>query len=115
MDFDKDKVINAELRKLKKIAKNVPADKATIANSLVTELAFMAGTLAELRQHINNEGAIEHFKQGKQEFFRESPALKGYNTTINRYSQLYKQLTDLLPKTDAKAQESELLDFLNGD
>lgn len=113
MDFDKDKVINAEKRKLKKLIKTVPADKTTIANTLVTELAFMAGTLAELRQHINDEGAIEHFKQGKQEFFRESPALKSYNMTINRYGQIYKQLNDLMPKADPKAQESELLDFLN--
>lgn len=50
----------------------MPADKTTIANSLVTELAFMAGTLAELRQHINDEGAIEHFKQGKQEFLERA-------------------------------------------
>lgn len=112
MDFDKDKIINAELRKLKRIAKNVPADKTAIANSLIAELAFMSGTLAELKEVVNTTGAIELFKQGSQEFLRENPALKSYNTTINRYSQLYKQLTDLLPKTDAKGQESELLDFL---
>lgn len=33
--------------------------------------------------------------------------------TINRYGQIYKQLNDLMPKADPKAQESELLDFLN--
>lgn len=111
MEFDKDKVTKAELRQLNRLLKQVPPDKQPVGKSLVKELAFMAGTLAELREHINQNGAIEYFKQGKQEFFRESPALRGYNTTIQRYSLLYKQLVDLLPK-DNKPDESELLSFL---
>lgn len=111
MEFNKDKIITSEVRQLNKIAKQVPAEKQPIAKSLVKELAFMAGTLAELREHINSKGAIEYFKQGKQEFFRESPALRGYNTTIQRYSLLYKQLVELLPK-DSKPNESELLNFI---
>lgn len=111
MGIDKDKVVTTELRQLKKIAKQVPADKLPVANSLVKELAFMGGTLAELKEHINANGAVEFFKQGKQEFFRENPALKSYSTLVQRYSLLYKQLVELLPK-DNKPNESELLDFL---
>ncbi|WP_309459518.1 hypothetical protein [Bacillus thuringiensis] len=52
------------------------------------------------------------FKQGRQVFLREHPALKAYNTTIQSYSRLYKQLVDLLPPTDLKPKEDELIDFI---
>lgn len=111
MTIDKDKIIRAEIRKLNKLAKEVAPDKEPVAKNLVQELAFMAGTLAELREHINTKGAIEWFKNGSQEMWRESPALKSYSTLVQRYSLLYRQLVDLLPK-DNKPDESELLDFL---
>ena len=58
----------------------------------------MAITLDELKEKIKETGTVELFKQGKQEFWRESPALRAYNTTVQRYSLLYKQLTDLYPR-----------------
>lgn len=112
MEFNKDKTIKAKHRELSKLSKLVAPDKQSIANSLINELAFMAGTLGELKLHLDTNGSIEYFKQGKQEFYRESPALRAYNTTIQRYSLLYKQLVDLLPK-DNKPEESELLDFIS--
>lgn len=101
------------LRKLKRILKLVPEDRRTVAEKLITELAFMEATLDGLRCHIEENGAIDHFKQGAQEFDRESPAVKTYNTMIQRYSLIYRQFTELLPKpepTDKGA--SELLEFI---
>ena len=83
-----------DVRKLKKILKLVPADRKDIAEKLIVEISFVAETLADLREKIKENGTVDHFKQGKQEFLRESPALKSYNTTNQRYSLLYKQLTD---------------------
>lgn len=113
MDLDKDKFIAKELRNLKKIAKNVPSDKKLIADSIIKELSFMAYTLEELRQNVKENGAVDYFINGKQEMWRESPALKSYSTMIQRYSLLYKQLTDLLPKSSDVQNSSELIDFLN--
>lgn len=113
MDLDKDKFIAKELRNLKKIAKNVPSDKKLIADSIIKELSFMAYTLEELRQNVKENGAVDYFVNGKQEMWRESPALKSYSTMIQRYSLLYKQLTDLLPKSSDVQNSSELIDFLN--
>ena len=92
------------LRKLKRLLKLVPEDRRTVAEKLITELAFMEATLDGLRRHIEENGAIDHFKQGQQEFDRESPAVKTY---------IYRQFTELLPKpepTDKGA--SELLEFI---
>lgn len=114
MEINKDKIRKAEQRKLSKIAKNVPEVKRGVADSLVKELSFMAGTLEELRANIEEHGAVEWFKNGSQEMWRESPALKSYSTLIQRYGNLYKQLCDLLPKEEAQKARDDFLDFCGG-
>lgn len=103
------KKINTEL---KEILQKMPEDKKAIATRLADELIFMRETLEDLKAQVKKYGTIEHFEQGKQSFLRESPALKSYNATIQRYSQLYKQLTDMLPKEQATQQVNPLYDFL---
>lgn len=49
------------LRKLKRLLKLVPEDRRTVAEKLITELAFMEATLDGLRRHIEENGAIDHF------------------------------------------------------
>lgn len=73
----------------------------------------MTKTLEELKKSVEEDGAIDLFKQGKQEFKRENPALKAYNVMIQRYSLLNKQLTDLLPKPQlTDRNKEELIEFL---
>ena len=86
----------------------VDANKRPLARQLLTEMNFMRQTLAKLRKEINTKGVTEHFVNGSQEFDRETPALKSYNTTIARYTQLHKQLADLIP--DATDGEGDELD-----
>lgn len=112
MDKDQDKQISKDIKKLNKLVKLVPTDRKAIAEKLVKELAFMAKTLDELKSAVDEKGAIDLFKQGSQEFLRESPALKAYNTTIQRYSLLYKQLNDLLPKQEADQKDNKFYQFL---
>lgn len=105
---------SSEMKKLKKILKMIPADRQAIAKSLFDELEFMQRTMITLKAQIAEEGPTAMFKQGKQEFLREHPALKAYNTTVQRYSLLYKQFTDLLPKTTGPQQSDPLLEFVKG-
>ena len=98
---------------LNRIIKQVPADKRAIAANLVEEIRFMYDTMGDLKEKIRQYGTVELFEQGKQRFLRENPAVKSYNTTIQRYSTLYKQLTELLPKTVQAPPGSELLEFIN--
>ncbi len=112
MDISKNKELSRLKRQFNKILKQVPEDKKPIATSLIKELTFMAITLDELKEKIKETGTVELFKQGKQEFWRESPALRAYNTTVQRYSLLYKQLTDLLPKTTEDIQDNALYEFI---
>jgi hypothetical protein len=97
---------------LKRLIKQVPADRKPIADSLFKELTFMEKTLTELKKAIKTEGPVSMFKQGQQQFLRENPALKSYNTTVQRYSLLYKQLTDLLPPSVQPEAFDPLTDFI---
>lgn len=97
---------------LNDILTRIPADKQYIGMKLVDELIFMQETLTTLKERIRESGTEEEFIQGKQQFVRESTALRSYNTTVQRYSQLYKQLTDLMPKTVETEKTNAVLDFI---
>lgn len=99
-------------RDLKEILDKIPQDKQLIAAELVEELTFMRETLSDLKKQIKASGTVEHFKQGAQDFLRESPALKAYNTTVQRYSVMYRQLTDLMGKTQEAEKSNAVYDFL---
>lgn len=98
--------------RLKAMIASVPDERRVVAESLVSELEFMASTLAALKGLVREQGPVEQFKQGKQEFLRESPALKAYNTTIQRYGATYKQLVDMLPKQAQDNTDSALYEFV---
>ena len=104
--------VSKDIREFNKILKAIPEDKKYIGEKLVNELKFMSATLDNLKKQVEESGTVELFEQGKQRFTRESPALKAYNTTVQRYSLLYKQLTDLLPKAVETKGSNELLDFI---
>lgn len=100
------------MQELETIFELVPDERKPIAEKLIKELAFMSKTLDELRKVVDEKGPVDLFKQGVQEFYRESPALKAYNTTIQRYSLLFKQLGDLLPKQPKENAPDALLEFI---
>ncbi|MEW9675258.1 hypothetical protein ABRT01_03580 [Lentibacillus sp. L22] len=106
------KNISTDMKKVKRLLKEIPEDRQPIAQGLYNELVFMQNTMSTLKQRVEDEGAVSMFKQGKQEFLREHPALTAYNKTIQRYGQIYKQLLDLLPKSDEKQQTDPLMDFI---
>jgi hypothetical protein len=113
MSIQADKARLQDLRKLRRMLRLIPVDRKSIGEKLIDEIAFISQTLANLRKTITEKGEVDQFKQGKQEFLRESPALKAYNTTIQRYSLLYRQLTDLLPKPEISDKAADqLIEFI---
>lgn len=113
MTKKKKAVISADMKKVEKLLQDIPEDRRAIGQGLYNELVFMQNTLKKLKEQVEEEGAVSMFKQGKQEFLREHPALKAYNTTIQRYNLIYKQFIELLPRIDGNNQSDELLDFIS--
>ena len=101
-----------KIAELEAILERIPEDKKYIGEKIVDELIFMQDTLTALKRKIKEDGTIEEFIQGKQQFTREAPALTSYNKTVARYSALYKQLTELMPKTQEAQKSNAVYDFL---
>lgn len=110
MDNETKKVYN----RYKKMFKDSDQKKLETNEDLIKNIAFMTVTLEKLQEEINEKGVIENFSQGKQNFLRESPALKSYNSTIKNYTSAIKQLNDLLPEGTKNMDGEELYKFVAG-
>ena len=107
-----EKEIKKEITKLNKIFKNINEDKKKLCVNLIKNVAFMSVALADLQVEINKNGPIITGKNGIGfEVAQENPAQKSYNTMINRYTSVIKQLADMLPdnKTDGINKAGENL------
>lgn len=101
-----------KVAELEQILEKIPDDKKYIGRKIIDELVFIDSTLTTLKRKIKEKGTEEEFIQGKQQFTRESTALTSYNRTVQRYSTLYKQLNDLMPKNTESQSGSAVYDFL---
>lgn len=97
----KAKMIRAEKKKLNTLLSELEDNRKKVAEGLIDECAFMRATLKQLREYIDINGCIDEMSQGEYSILRESPAVRTYNTMVQKYSAVCKQLFDLLP---SKAQ-----------
>lgn len=114
----KDEIIKAEKRKLAGIYTRLDKKTKKSVDSLVDEAAFMAASLYELRKIIDEKGYTEEYQNGaNQKGVKKCSEVEIYNTMIKNYSAIVKQLTDLLPKEQAKSVQSTgdgFEEFING-
>ncbi len=104
--------IKKEQSRIKKIFKNLPKDKLEIVKKLTERAAYMLISLEEMEQKISEDGLVVTMSQGKYEIDRAHPLLTPYNAMVKNYNTIIKQLTDLLPETDAEVAGQALLNFV---
>lgn len=114
-DKKRKRLVTNEIRRLTLIFKEVDSKKQRTLKGLIDEAAFMRATLTELKEIIQDEGVIDEMPQGEYSIIREHPALKSYNSTIQRYTTVTEKLLGVLPKDTPKTNEdvTEFFDFLN--
>lgn len=95
-ELDKDKRIRRELNKFRKFIKDLELNEKNMAMNMVSELAFMKVTLEDLKKEVNDNGVVTEMPQGDYSITRENPALKSYNTMIQRYNSTLKQLDEFI-------------------
>ena len=103
--LEKDKRVKTEIKRLKKIFKDLDLDekKMQVANSLIENAGFMTITLEDLQVAINENGVVSKYKNGENQYgTKQSDEVKTYISLINRHSSVMKQLTDLLPQEKRK-------------
>ena len=110
--LDKDKRIKKEIAKYKKIFKDVDEDRKKAVEKLIENVAFMATTLEDLQDSINEKGCIEEYQNGENQYgYKESSEIKVYNSLIRNYNTSVKQLLDQLPE-NAPIQTDDFDDFI---
>lgn len=112
----KEEIIKAEKRKLSGIYTRLDKKTKKAVDSLVGEAAFMAASLYELREKINEKGYVEAYQNGaNQKGIKKCSEVEIYNTMIKNYSSVVKQLTDLIPKKTENVGEASdgFDDFVN--
>ncbi|WP_285122490.1 hypothetical protein [Lactococcus petauri] len=114
-DKKRKRLVTNEIRRLTLIFKEVDSKKQRTLKGLIDEAAFMRATLTELKEIIQDEGVIDEMPQGEYSIIREHPALKSYNSTIQRYTTVTEKLLGVLPKDTPKTNDdvTEFFDFLN--
>lgn len=108
----KNSAYKKELKKIKQLFEKIPENKKELCEKLIENAAYMSATLDELKEIVNEEGAIITTTNGNGfETTTEHPAQKSYNTTLKNYTSVIKQLAEMLPERAAVG--SKLEQFLN--
>ena len=107
---DKETLVNREIRRLTNLFKDIDSNKRLTAKGLIEEASFMKATLQELKVMIDESGPIDEMPQGEYSILREHPALKSYNTMVQRYTNIINQLTNLHPKEEIKQEVDDGFD-----
>ncbi|WML38695.1 hypothetical protein RCG19_16020 [Neobacillus sp. OS1-2] len=97
----KDRLIKKEIKRLTELFKNLEENKKSAVEGLIQEAAFMRVTLAELKEDINTKGPIDEMEQGVYTILRASPSVTTYNSMIQRYTTVMKEILNLFPKKEA--------------
>lgn len=114
-----DKKRNTEIKKEKKrldqIFKDLDEDKRNTVSGLIQSAAFQAVMLTELSMIIKRDGYVEEYQNGaNQKGYKKSAAVESYDKSLNTYSKIIKQLTDLLPENhDANVPGAAIMNFVN--
>ena len=90
---------------LKKYFKDTDKDK--IALSLIDRAIFMQETLKDLEKKVIEQGGVTEMCQGSYSIERINPALQAYNNTIKNYTNVVKQIYDLIPAVEDDKDDFE--------
>lgn len=100
-----------ELDKLRNIFKDIDDKKKDIVQPLIENAAFMSEELRKLQEYIKVHGCTEEYQNGANQFGKKkSSEVEVYNTMIKNYTNVIKQLLELVP--DGKSKEDELMQFI---
>lgn len=115
-DLTNDERILKEVRRLNRIYKNIDKDNKAIIDGLIQRAAYMRVTLEDWEEDIIENGCTEMFTQSinTPPYERERPVARLYNTMNANYQKIIKQLSDLVPKQEAKTKDDGFDAFVNG-
>ena len=114
-NLTKEERIREEITKLSRTFGKIDARTKKAVQSLIENAAFMAVTLADLQEAMNQEdGLVCKYQNGENQWgTKKSPEVEIYNTMIKNHASVIKQLTDLLPEVKPKLKDDGFDKFVN--
>ncbi len=116
--LEKQKRINKEIARLKKLFKNIDENKKKLVFTTIDDVAFMTITMQDLRENIVRNGTTCTYKNGENQFgTKQSPDAQLYLQLSQKCTQAMKILVDCLPKTEKikpTVPEDDFDDFVEG-
>jgi len=107
-ELTKEQKIRKEIARLHRVFKDLDGNKLQTVESLIRNAAFMAVSLEELQEIINEEGYIVEYQNGENQYgTKQSDAVKTHIAMTKNHAAIIKQLSDLVPpekKKDSKLQ-----------
>ena len=89
-----------EIRRLKRLYKELPPKKLALAEGLIIQAARLRVRLDNLWEELQEKGETEWFTQSDktEPYERERPASRTFTATDKSYQSIIKQLNDMLPE-----------------
>lgn len=106
-ELTKEERVNKEIRRLKRIYKELPKDTLMVVEGLIVEAADLRVRLEDIRKDLDENGYDEMFSQSENQepYERERPAARRYIAMNKSYQTIMKQLGDYIPKNLLKIRK----------
>lgn len=99
--LDKVAQIKKEEARLRRLFREIDANKKKLVNATIADVAFMTITMQDLREAIIRQGTTVNYKNGANQYgTKQSPDAQLYIQLSQKLTQAMKILVDCLPKTE---------------
>lgn len=102
-DLTKEEKIKKEIARIKRALRDLDKNKLSVIEPLIKSAAFMAVSLPELEQTINENGFVVEYKNGENQFgTKQSDEVKTLLAMQKNLTATIKTLVDIAPATKSK-------------
>ena len=114
--LEKTKRIEKEVRRLKRLFKDIDENKKKLVQTTIEDVAFLTVTMQDLRENIIRDGTTVEYKNGENQYgTKQSPDAQMYLAMSQKQTQAMKILLDCMPKQTLPVdKDDEFNDFVRG-
>ena len=100
-EIERNKRISDEYQRISIYYESLDENEKAVIDPLIRNAAFMRVALDDLQEIIAEQGPVEAYQNGANQFgVKQSAALQSYNSTMKVYAAVIKNLFGLLPKME---------------
>jgi len=97
---ERNKKIKKEIRKLKKLVRDLDEDKKQLCQTLIENIAYTSVQLEELKEMIKRDGYFDYYQNGENQWGTKQSVASGLYLNVGKlYSTYLKQFREILPES----------------